>query len=132
MEFNKSQPIWLQLTEEFERRIVSGQWAAGERIPSVRGLAAELGVNPNTVQKSLVELDRRGLTEPERAVGRRVTTSASTVDRAREELSRHLAAEYVTGIKGLGLGINDAAALVEASWDSANLSDQRKEMKWHL
>ena len=61
MDFDASRPIWLQLREEFTRRIVIGRWAPGKQIPGVRELAVELGVNPNTVQRTLAELERDGL-----------------------------------------------------------------------
>ena len=70
MDFDASRPIWLQLREEFTRRIVIGRWAPGKQIPGVRELAVELGVNPNTVQRTLAELERDGLCRSERAVGR--------------------------------------------------------------
>ena len=73
MDFDASRPIWLQLREEFTRRIVIGRWAPGKQIPGVRELAVELGVNPNTVQRTLAELERDGLCRSERAVGRFVT-----------------------------------------------------------
>ena len=69
MDFDASRPIWLQLREEFTRRIVIGRWAPGKQIPGVRELAVELGVNPNTVQRTLAELERDGLCRSERAVG---------------------------------------------------------------
>ncbi|HIW66539.1 MAG TPA: GntR family transcriptional regulator, partial [Candidatus Dietzia merdigallinarum] len=48
MQFDNSSPIWTQLVAEFSRRIVTGDWAPGEKMPGVRELAADLGVNPNT------------------------------------------------------------------------------------
>mgnify|MGYP001578707251 CR=1 FL=1 len=66
MEFDPGQPIWLQLVREFTRRIATGAWPAGERVPSVRDLASELGVNPNTVQRALAELERTRLAVAER------------------------------------------------------------------
>ena len=71
MDFDASRPIWLQLREEFTRRIVIGRWPPGKQIPGVRELAVELGVNPNTVQRTLAELERDGLCRSERAVWRR-------------------------------------------------------------
>ena len=62
MQIDDSRPIWVQLVAEFRLRIVSGQWAPGSKIPSVRELASSAGVNPNTVQRALAALDRTGLT----------------------------------------------------------------------
>jgi len=79
VDFDASRPIWLQLREEFTRRIVIGRWAPGKQIPGVRELAVELGVNPNTVQRTLAELERDGLCRSERAVGRFAPAGAAPV-----------------------------------------------------
>ena len=73
MEFDATRPIWLQLVAEFSRRIAVGLWPPGHRIPGVRDLAAELNVNPNTVQRSLAELERQSLCYTDRTAGRYVT-----------------------------------------------------------
>ena len=69
MDLDDSRPIWIQLVDDFRMRIVTGIWPAGTRIPSVRDLATQAGVNPNTVQRALAELDRSGLTVTERTAG---------------------------------------------------------------
>ena len=58
---DSARPIWIQLSEQLTRRIVSGQYPMGARLPSVRELAEEAGVNPNTMQKAMAELERTGL-----------------------------------------------------------------------
>ena len=52
-ELQSSRPIWLQLAEQLGRRIVTGAYPPGSRFPTVRDLAAEAGVNPNTMQRAL-------------------------------------------------------------------------------
>lgn len=55
-------PIWEQIRDQLKRQILMGVWAPGEQLPSVRSLATELGINPNTIQRSYTELEREGLT----------------------------------------------------------------------
>ncbi len=55
-------PIWEQIKEEFKKQILMGVWSPGEQLPSVRNLASELGINPNTIQRSYSELEREGFT----------------------------------------------------------------------
>ncbi len=62
-------PIYLQLIEEIELRIVSGMYTVGEKLPGVRDLAAQASVNPNTMQKALTELERQGLVYSQRTAG---------------------------------------------------------------
>ena len=63
-------PIWTQLKEQMIKRIVSGTYSSGEKLPSVRDLAGEAGVNPNTMQRALSALDQDGLTITNRTSGR--------------------------------------------------------------
>src|SRR5690625_7478013 len=95
MEFDTSSPIWGQLVAEFSRRIVTGQWAPGGRIAGVRELAAELGVNPNTVQRALAELERQELCRTERSAGRYVTTDTARIDALRDVIDECSDDEFV-------------------------------------
>lgn len=74
MSVDDSRPIWIQLVDTFSHNIVTGKWPAGSQIPSVRELAIDAGVNPNTIQRSLSQLDTAGLTVTERTQGRFVTS----------------------------------------------------------
>ena len=66
-------PIYLQIIEKIKAKIISGEWRAGDRVPPVRELSLSFGVNPNTMQRSLSELEREGLLYSERTAGRFVT-----------------------------------------------------------
>ena len=68
-ELVNDRPIWVQLIEQLTRRIVSGEYPPGARVPSVRDLAAEAGVNPNTMQRALSGLEERGLLVAQRSIG---------------------------------------------------------------
>ena len=59
--FTDDRPIWLQLTEQLTRRIITGVYPPGSRLPPVRELAAQAGVNPNTMQRALAQLEQDGL-----------------------------------------------------------------------
>lgn len=116
MDFDNTQPIWLQLVAEFSRRIAVGEWEPGAKIPGVRELAGELGVNPNTVQRSLTELEREGLCHVERTLGRFVTTENAHIDKVRWKLASTAAAEFVTAAHGLQMGVEQATELIEKHW----------------
>ncbi|WP_312349437.1 GntR family transcriptional regulator [Actinomyces sp.] len=116
MDVDDARPIWVQLVVEFRRRISTGQWAPGSRIPSVRELALEMGVNPNTVQRALGELDRESLTLTERTAGRFVTQDRSAIDAAREALAATTTDTYIDSVAGIGLGLEDATRLLALRW----------------
>ncbi|QPL05994.1 MULTISPECIES: GntR family transcriptional regulator [Actinomyces] len=118
MPVDDTRPIWVQLVETFRLRIVSGHWPPGTRIPSVRELASDAGVNPNTVQRALAELDRSGLTSAERTSGRFVTADPHVLDRVRRELATGFTDTYITALTGLGLSLESANALLAERWST--------------
>lgn len=118
MQFDTSTPIWTQLVAEFSRRIVTGEWAAGEKMPGVRELAADLGVNPNTAQRALAELERLELCRSERATGRFVTPDQARIDEVRADLAADAADEFVRRVRGLGMAHDQAHSLLDTRWDT--------------
>ena len=116
MEFDPSTPIWLQLVAEFTRRIVTGQWPVGAKVAGVRDLAAELKVNPNTVQRALAELEREGLTRSERTTGRFVTDDPAAIDNARLGLAAGAADDFARRAQGLGMSLTAARDLLGRRW----------------
>lgn len=86
-ELNNDRPIYAQIVEILQLRIVSGFYPAGERLPSVRELAAEAGVNPNTMQKAFMELERSGLITTMRTSGRVVTEDESMIREIKETIA---------------------------------------------
>lgn len=116
MEFDTSSPIWGQLVAEFSRRIVTGEWTPASRIAGVRDLASEFGVNPNTTQRALAELERQELCRSERTTGRFVTSDTSRIDTLRSELAAGAADDFVYRAQGLGMGVDQARQLIEERW----------------
>lgn len=101
-------PIYTQLLEQIKRKIVSGEYGAGERLPSVREYAAEAGVNPNTMQKALAELEREGLVRTERTAGRFITEDEKLIQRVREELAKEQIQAFITAMRALGYSKEDS------------------------
>ncbi len=99
---NDSRPIWIQLTEQLTERIVSGIYPMGEKLMSVRELASEAGVNPNTMQRALAKLDAQGLTETNRTSGRSVTSNAEVLAQVRKELAKEKIKVFLNGMEILG------------------------------
>ena len=89
-----SRPIWMQLEEQLTRRILSGWYKAGEKLPTVRDLAAEAGVNPNTMQRALAALDGEGLSIPNRTIGRTVTEDEGVLEAMRSRLAGNIIDQF--------------------------------------
>ncbi len=119
VDIDDSRPIWLQLTDEVRRRIAAGEWTPGQRIPSVRELALDLGVNPNTIQRSLTETDHLGLTVPERTAGRFVTKDRDLVDVTRAALATDTTDVYIRSLVGIGMDLDEAQRLLASRWCAA-------------
>ncbi len=81
MEFDNNRPIYIQLLEDFKLKISSGDWKSGEKMDTVRNLAKIYGVNPNTVQRALQELEREGLAKSNRTTGRFITDDEELIEK---------------------------------------------------
>ena len=81
---DSSKPIYTQIIEKIQMDILSGKYQPGARLPSVRDLAADAGVNPNTMQKALAELERSNLVHSARTSGRFITEDTVMIDKMRE------------------------------------------------
>ena len=106
-------PIYAQLARQMRLGIVSGEYAPGERLPPVRELALSAGVNPNTMQRAMTELEREGLVFPQRTAGRFVTEDEELIARARETLAREQTAEYLEAMRSLGCACGEIHGLID-------------------
>lgn len=92
-------PIYVQLMETITAAIASGTLAAGSRLPSVREMAAQAGVNPNTMQRALAELERDGLLYSQRTAGRFVTDQSDRITQKRKELAMQQIRIFLSSMK---------------------------------
>ena len=102
-QFTSNRPIYQQIIDEIELRILNGTYEKGMRLPSVRDLAMTAAVNPNTMQRALVELEDQGLITTQRNTGRTVTTDEAAIKRARQAKADMLAETFLLQTKALGL-----------------------------
>lgn len=101
-QFNADAPIWSQLIAQIKVGIVTGAFPPGERLPSVRDLAAEAGVNPNTMQWALTELERDGLVYSQRTAGRFVTEDQNMIASAKRSLAESHIQTFLRAMAHLG------------------------------
>ena len=113
--FRNDQPIYSQLTQRLTEAIVSGIYAPGEKLPSVRELALEAGVNPNTVQRALTELEREGLVFSQRTAGRFVTENENMIVNAKLSIADERVSEFLRSMKTLGCGRQEIISLIEGA-----------------
>ena len=112
--FEGNSPIYLQIIEKLETGIAAGTYAPGQKMPSVRDLALEAGVNPNTVQRAFAELERDGLLHSQRTSGRFVTEDRQKLSALRVSLGRKYIGELFERLTGLGLSQEEILLACEA------------------
>ena len=106
-------PVWLQLKEHIAMGIVTGEYPLGSRLPSVRELAIQAGVNPNTMQRALTELERDGYAQSMGTLGRVVTGDRSRIDDLRKTIAKDVVETYLDGMRHLGYTTREAVEILE-------------------
>lgn len=112
-DLNNNRPIYLQLMEKIQQDIISGVYHAGDRLPSVRELALEASVNPNTMQKALSELERNGLVHTQRTSGRFITEDKTMLKQLKTELAAVHIQDFLNTMKQLGFPPEEILELIE-------------------
>ncbi len=108
-------PVYAQLVEHIKLAIISGEFKLGERLPSVRELSADAGVNPNTMQRAFAELEREGLVLTQRTAGRSVTEDASKVEQTKRQLAAAAIQTFWINMRRLGFLPKEALQLLQQS-----------------
>ncbi len=100
--FDYERPIYTQLLEQIRLSIISGIYPPGSRLPSVRELAIDAAVNPNTMQKALSELEQSGLLYSQRTAGRFVTEDTALIEQIRQAAAQEFLSEFMGKMRQLG------------------------------
>ena len=111
--FTGDRPIWQQLTEQLTLRILKGEYPPGSKLPAVREVAAQAGVNPNTMQRALAQLEQTGLAVSSRTAGRTVTEDTAVILAVRRERARRAVRGCLEILAGLGYSREDAIVFLE-------------------
>ena len=111
--FRSDLPIYSQLVEQIKLAIVSGNLLPGERLMSVRDMATEAGVNPNTMQRALQELERDGMVYSQRTAGRFVTENMQVIERAKKKFAEEQIRSFLEAMKKLGYQWEEILALLK-------------------
>ena len=112
-DLDNDRPIYLQLMERIQHDIISGLYRPGDKLPSVRDLALDAAVNPNTMQKALSELERSGLVYSQLTNGRFITENASLLKETREDLVRSHIRQFFEQMRNLGLSDEETLEIIQ-------------------
>ena len=119
--FTGDRPVYQQIMAAIRGAILTGELSPGKKVPSVRDLAAEAQVNPNTMQRALTELEREGLLISGGTSGRTVTQDQDVLQAMRRQTLEELAREWAEKFRVFGLTPRQAAQLL------LELDDQKEE-----
>ena len=121
--FRNDLPIYAQLVEKIKRGIVSGEMPPGARLAPVRELAMEAGVNPNTMQRALQELEREGLVFPQRTAGRFVTEDTNVIEKVKRTMAESQLEGFLAAMKELGYDRDGIIALLREEKEESKNAD---------
>ena len=107
-DFDNERPIYMQLVEQFKIYIISGKTHLGERLPSIREMAINLKINPNTLQRGLMELENEGFIYTERTNGKFVTRDKKLIDNYKKEYAKEKVTKYFDDMSNLGFSREEA------------------------
>ena len=106
-DLDSDRPIFVQLVEQMMDDIFVGKYAPGSQFPSVRELAMDASVNPNTMQKALQELERTGLVYSKRTSGRFITEDVSLIENLKHERAEKKIDSFIADMKNIGISTNE-------------------------
>ena len=108
-------PVFIQIMEKLKRDIVTGSYRPGDKLPSVRELAAEAAVNPNTMQRAFSELEREGLVYTKRTNGRFITEDETMIKQLQEKLAREQVDQFFARMEQLGVSRVETLRMLQAA-----------------
>ena len=106
-------PIYSQIMEKVKISIALGKYPAGTKIPSVRDLAVEFGVNPNTIQKSLTKLEDMGILYAENTAGRFVTENTMLINQIRQHIPNKIIENFLQEMNKIGIKPNECVDFLQ-------------------
>jgi DNA-binding transcriptional regulator YhcF (GntR family) len=119
-DLKSGRPIYFQLMEQIELRIISGIYPPGGRLPSVRDMAMDASVNPNTMQRALAELENEGLLYSQRTSGRFVTEDEGRIMEMKNKLAKTVIDEFMKHMTQLGYNRQQTISLINQTEEENN------------
>ena len=116
-QFNRTEAVFLQIEKRLKREILVGKYPPDSQFPSVRQLAAEAAVNPNTMQKALSLLEDEGLLYSKGTLGRFVTSDAQTLRNAKDEMQKEVVTTLLAQARELGISGKELIEYIEMEED---------------
>ncbi len=117
---DSDRPIFVQIIERIQMQILSGKYQPGDKLPSVRDLAMEAAVNPNTMQKALSELERSGLVYTQRTSGRFITEDQNMINQLKQERAKETIETFLLHMQDIGFSKEETLAIMSEAIKGEN------------
>lgn len=111
-QFDNDKAMYLQIAQYIKHTVLSGAYPPGSQIPTVRQLAMEAAVNPNTIQRAFLQLESEGLIISRGTLGRFVTTDTTVIEQCREKMTRQYVTQFLQSIQNLSVTTDQAIAII--------------------
>lgn len=111
--FNNEQPLYLQIVDGIKRRIIMGEYAPGSQLPTVRQLAEETAINPNTVQKAMGQLEQEELVFSQGTIGRYISQDPELPKTLLTALASKQIRTFLDAMNTLGISREQTIQLIE-------------------
>lgn len=118
---DSDRPIFIQIVERIQMEILSGKYKPGDKLPSVRDLAMEAAVNPNTMQKALSELERLGLVYTQRTSGRFITEDQSMIKELKKQQAQETIEVFFENMKRIGFSKEETLGIISEIVEEENV-----------
>jgi len=125
---NTDRPIFQQIIERIQKDIITGCYTPGDKLPSVRELAATASVNPNTMQRALSELERSGLIHSHRTSGRYITEDESLIKQVKDSIANQVVMHYMQEMKQLGFDNEQAVQALNTAVSTQSMQENEEEL----
>ena len=120
MDFKANQPIYLQVIDDIKRKLVTGDISPGQKLISVRDLAIDYQINPNTAARVYKEMENMGMCHTRRGLGTFITEDENMIDSIRSEMAASYLDDFVEGMHTLGLSLDDVIRLIGNRYENIN------------
>lgn len=111
-DLNSDKPVYLQLVDQIQAGIISGKYRPGDKLLSVREMAAQAMVNPNTMQRAMAELERDGLVYTNRTSGRFITSDEQLINQLKKRYTSQIISEFLDKMNQLGINLEEVISLI--------------------
>lgn len=112
-EFEPNMPIYIQIMNIIKRKIVKEELKPGDKIPSVRELSVLLKVNPNTIQRTYLELERENIAYKQRGMGTFLREDVSMIKKLKEEMAKDIIFNFINGMRELGFSADEIVEIIK-------------------